>query len=180
MDYRYLKDTSIVLAILMVLSFAVVDYLLYTSIKSIPEESEHKEMKVSAELEKTVKDIGYSMRDRRQFKPTLYKDPLQQNLIVKTQVDLEKQWEEMVKNQLRLSAVMIDADGNRRASFAYGGSFHLTRVGDSIAGYRVSSIGERSVTLASGSGNVVKTIEPIPAKPKEITTDKKNAQEYNW
>ncbi len=180
MEYRYLKDFAIILVVIMLAVFAYMVYRHYETVSKVPMDSKYKNLSLSDDLLKQIQEIEMTIIDRKNFVFTVQKDPLEQNLIVKTMIDLEKEWVKRVQSMLRLASTLIDEDGNKRAAFAYHGEMHLLKVGDRIAGYNIGEIHDGFVMVESNSGMKAKLeTEAIPDKPVKIQEAAKT-REYVW
>lgn len=180
MEHRSVKDLSIILTIVMIITFGVLDYFAFAKANKISEDSKYKGVALSKDLLEKIQSIDASIQDRKNFAFTVVKDPLEQNLIVKTQDDLLKIWEKKIASMLRLSSI-VEADGEKFAMFDYKGKQQMLRVGEKIADAKIIEINNDSVIINRYGNNVKKVVEPIPPKPAGISKKNKSVQkEYNW
>lgn len=180
MGYRHIKDFTIVLAVIMLISFAFHGYYLYVGdFDKYSIESKYKKLSLGEELINKIHDIENSIIDRKQFVFDVNKDPLQQNLIVQTKKDLEKEWREKVESMIRLAATFIE-NGNRFASIDYKGKTKVYQVGESIAGRKITHIGDGYVDYTYYGKEGTLKLQPIPEKPKEIQNTRTNKDIYVW
>lgn len=191
MEEKYLKDFVIIMVVILLLAFGIRTSYLSSDVAEVPEESVYKKMALSDELLQKIQDIDTSIQDRRNFVFTVDKDPLEQNLIVKTQKDLEKQWEEEVEKMVRLSMTIIPDDGERKAAINYQGATKLYRIGDEFElgeGYdegqkgKITDIRPGEITFLVNGVQKDMLLKPIPPKPAKLKTNRKAKQvrEYNW
>ncbi len=182
MGNRYLKDFTIALVFLVIIGYAVHLYFIYQTEEIIPEQSKYSRMGLSDQLKEQIKSIEQSIKDRKQFVFTVVKDPLEQNLIVKTKVDLVNQWEMEVANTLRLAGTYIGQDGTRVASIAYKGENKMYRVGDVIekTNNKIVEI-KRETIVYNRNGKIVELkASQIPPKPVELSDDSNQKQVRIW
>jgi len=92
MQEKHIKDLVIGIAFIMLLVFTVNDYSLYHKTNKIPKESKYTNIALDETLLSQIQSIEHSIKDRKSFNFTVTKDPLLQDLIVKTRLDLQKQW----------------------------------------------------------------------------------------
>ncbi|MCD4819381.1 MAG: hypothetical protein K8S23_11885 [Candidatus Cloacimonetes bacterium] len=182
MKLSYVKDFVITVAVLVLLSFGIKNYYLYHKADRITEESKHKKIALSDVLLKQIQSIEQSIVDRKKFVFSVNKDPLEQNLIVKTQKDLEKQWKEEIENMVRLESTIIPTNGKKMASIAYKGRSYLYIVGDTFLKRKITNIQEGQVTYSFNGITKVMSLEKIPPKPVEIANKANNNKQrsYNW
>ena len=181
MEDKYLKDFVIAFVVIILLAFAIKDYYLYQKIKVVPEESKYEKLAIGEVLLQQIQNIDTSIRDRKDFIFTVTKDPLEQNLIVKTQKDIEKQWREKIEKMVRLESTIIPENGLKRAAISYDGETKIYKIGDDFENGKITDIKEGEITYSySGkTGNL--SVEKIPPKPIEIIKKKsKKIREYNW
>ena len=145
--------------------------------------NKHKKIALSDDLLKKIQSIEKSIVDRKKFVFTVEKDPLEQNLIVKTQKDLEKQWREEVERMVRLESTIIPVNGQKMASIAYNGKSYLYKIGDTfVNGKKIIDIQEGEVRYSFQGVNKVMNLQKIPARPAEITkkVSSNKQRAYNW
>jgi type II secretory pathway component PulC len=182
MDQKYLKDFVIALVVMLILAFAVKNFYLYEAVNHVPKESRYKNQALSQDLIDRIFMIENSIQERKGFVFTVTKDPLEQNLIVRTQKDLEAEWKEMVKRMVRLESTIIPAEGAKRALIAHGGTSTLYSIGDTFDGNkRIVDIrpGEIVFALPNGQQAVMDT-QKIPPKPLEIQNNSAKNRPLNW
>ncbi len=181
MEVKYLKDLIIALVVILVISFGVKDYYLYKSIIKVPAESKYKKIALSDNLLREIQNIEYSIQDRKNFVFTVTKDPLEQNLIVKTKKDLEKQWREEIESMVRLESTMLSELGDKIASISYLGETNQYQVGDSFAYGKITDIREGEITYSYEGKERTLGLQKLPPKPVEIMNKKsRKDREYNW
>jgi hypothetical protein len=190
-EQKYLKDFVIVLVVIMLLAFGIKTSSLYKKIVDVPDDSKYQKMGLGEKLLHQIQEIDTSIRDRKNFYFTVEKDPLEQNLIVKTQKDLEKQWREKVESLIRLEMTILPEIGEKKASISYKGMTTLYGIGDKF---------ELGTNFSSGAIGMITDIQPgmitykyngkdyemklskIPPKPAKLKTvnKAKSIREYNW
>ncbi len=182
MEQKYIKDFVIALVVLLIIAFGIKDFYLYETVKNIPAESRYKKLALSQELLDRIFKIESSIRERKEFVFTVTKDPLEQNLIVRTQQDLEAEWEAMVKRLVRLESTIIPAEGERLALIAHGGTSTLYSVGDTFDGNkRIVDIRPGAIVFELKNGQqAVMNTSKIPPKPVEIQKSSKKNRAINW
>jgi predicted RND superfamily exporter protein len=178
MEHRHVKDLFWVVVVLMALILGVINYRSFVKQNKIPMQSKYSKMALSEDLLQQIQQIETSISDRQSFQFLVRKDPLEQNLIVKTMVDLEKEWQAKVNSIMRLSATFV-SDGVQWASIEYKGDLKLYKVGDKIENRVITEIadGTLSYTFRGRKGQL--KLAPIPEKPAAIS-ENKNAKSYNW
>ncbi len=181
MEQKYIKDFVIAVVVLLLLAFAIKDYYLYLKTDEVPDESKYKKIALSEDLLGKIKNIERSINDRKQFVFSVTKDPLEQNLIVKTKQDLEKQWREEVENMVRLESTIIPEYGDKLASVSYKGSSTMYKIGDDFMKGKITDILPGEILYSYKGSTVSLKTQKIPPKPVEISTKKsKKSREYNW
>jgi len=181
MENKYLKDFVIVVAVLMLLAFGLKIYYTYQQVNTIPQESKYKKLALSEKLLKQIQDIEASIKDRKSFIFSVEKDPLEQNLIVKTIKDLEKQWREEVGKMIRLESTIIPESGDRLASIAHNGESNTYKIGDEFMGRKIVSIGSGELGYTYRGTNGTLTVTELPPKPEAIdNSNKKRSNIPNW
>ncbi|HPM02761.1 MAG: hypothetical protein KA886_03565 [Candidatus Cloacimonetes bacterium] len=179
MQEKHIKDLVISLAFIMLLVFTVNDYSLFHKEKKVPKESKYTNIALDETLLSQIQSIEHSISDRKSFNFTVTKDPLLQDLIVKTRMDMQKQWEETVANMMRLSATFTDSKGQKKAMIAYQGKNHMVSIGDVIGGRKITDISSGKLSFTQNGYQGTIGVEKIPEKPAELDEDKKEKQ-YNW
>jgi len=179
-EHRYLKDFVIAISVIMLLVFAIIDYYLYQDVAKVPQDSKWKTMALGEDLMNKIQNIETSIADRKQFAFTVQKDPLEQNLIVKTKTDILKEWQEQVRNMIRLTSTILPETGKKAASFSYKGETKEYFIGDKIAGRKITDIQNGKVTYVYNGRKGTFKLQPIPEKPQIISEKSKKKVEYNW
>ncbi len=179
MQEKHIKDLVIALAFIMLLVFGVVDYNLFTKVQKVPFDSKYTNIAMDETLLAQIQSIEHSISDRKSFNFTVTKDPLLQDLVVKTRLDLQKQWEEMVASMMRLSATFTDSFGRKKAMIAFDGKNNLVSVGDVIGGRKITDITNDKVYFTENGYKGFLEVQKIPPKPVELDETKKEKQ-YNW
>jgi len=179
MQDKHLKDLVISLVVIMLIVFAVNDYRLYFKASKVPAQSKYTHIALDEQLLSQIKGIETSINDRKGFVFTVVKDPLLQDLIVKTRLDMQKQWEDMVASMMRLSATFVDSKGVRRAIIDYQGRNNTVAVGDVIAGRKIVEIQDSRVYFVENGYRGFIDVSKIPPKP-EILNEAKSENQYNW
>ena len=181
MEEKYIKDFVIALVVLILLAFAIKDYYLYKKTDEVPDESRYKEIALSEELLGKIENIEKSIHDRKQFVFSVAKDPLEQNLIVKTKKDMELLWREEVENMVRLESTIIPENGDKLATVSYKGSTKMYKIGDDFIKGKVTEILPGELFYSYKGSTVSLKTQKIPPKPVEISSKKaKKSREYNW
>ncbi|MBW6515488.1 MAG: hypothetical protein K0B81_02590 [Candidatus Cloacimonetes bacterium] len=179
METRYIKDFTIAIIVIILFVFLLKTVNVVNTVQAVPVESRYKDMAIDAQLIDQIQQIEHSIRDRMDFLFTVTRDPLEQNLIVRTRIDLEQEWRRQVDAMIRLAATYIDENGNRRAAIAYGGETRLYAIGDSVNNNRIVDIDVGTVTLTYQGRESTLELKPIPPKPAQID-DRSRSQEYIW
>ncbi|MEA1973617.1 MAG: hypothetical protein U9N34_10075 [Candidatus Cloacimonadota bacterium] len=180
-EHKYLKDFVIAISIIMLLVFGIVDYYLQLSVNKVSEKSKWENMALGQDLLSKINNIESSIYDRKKFSFNVNKDPLEQNLIVKTKKDLLAEWEEQVRNMIRLTSTILPETGEKVASFAYQGKNTEYKIGEKVNGRKITDIQSGEVTYIHNGRKGTFKLQPIPQKPAVISNkkDRKQAQ-YNW
>jgi len=168
MEARFIKDLAISLIFIILFVFAVKDYTVYNKVKSVPNQSIYSDISVNEELMDKIKVIEQSIQDRKMFTFNVPTDPLRQDPVIKDRMDRLQEWENMVRNMVRLAATFINEDNEKCAIIYYQGSSGIYRIGDSVAGRRILEIGDRQISYISGGVRSTMTVQPIPPKPADI------------
>ncbi len=179
METRHLKDFSVAVIVIILFIFLLKTVSVVNTVQEIPVDSIHKDMAIDAQLLDQIQQIEYSIRDRMDFIFTVIRDPLEQNLIVRTRVDLEQEWRRKVEAMMRLAATYVDEYGNRKAAIAYRGKTELYAVGDYIEDNKIVDIDVGKITLLYQGHENILELKPIPPKPAKID-DRVRTQEYIW
>lgn len=191
MEQKYLKDFVIILVVLMLLAFGIKTSTLYKTIQEVPEDSKFKKMALGEKLLNQIQEIDSSIKDRKNFTFTVEKDPLEQNLIVKTKKDLEKQWREKVESMIRLEMTIIPEIGDKKAAITHQGTTTLYGIGDEFelgnefgdgAKGKIKDIQPGMITYTYRGKDFDMKLSKIPPKPSKLKTERntKSNREYNW
>jgi len=179
-EKKYLKDFVIVLIVILLIAAGYWNFMQYGKAKKVSEESKYKKLALSQDLLDQIQEIEKSINDRKGFVFTVTKDPLEQNLIVKTQQDLEKQWRVKIENMVRLTATILPQNGKKLASIAYKGSNELYGIGDNFALGKITKISEGKIVYSYSGKSHSLTIAKLPPKPVEILKNNKSERSFNW
>ncbi len=182
MEEKYLKDFVIILVVISLIAFGMKNVSLFSKLKEVPKESKYRELGLGDKLLSQIKEIEESIQDRKDFVFTVEKDPLEQNLIVKTMKDLQAQWHKMIENLVHLESTIIPEVGKRRAVIAYQGKANVYKVGDNFVKGKITAINQGEITYSyRGSVGKIK-VKKLPPKPVELQTagKTKSNREYNW
>ncbi|MCK4653182.1 MAG: hypothetical protein KAU01_01930 [Candidatus Cloacimonetes bacterium] len=183
MEKKYLKDFVIALVVILFIAFGIKDYNLYKKVEKIPSESKYKKIALSEQLLGQIHNIERSIKDRKQFVFTVTKDPLEQDLIVRTIKDLEKQWREDVENMVRLESTIVPEKGKKKVAISHKGKTKIYTVGDEFVYGKIIDIREGELTYLNHGKTRILKLQKLPEKPKEIlqsTKKTKKSREYNW
>lgn len=182
MEDKYIKDFVIILVVILLIAFGIKSYSLYNKIEEVPSKSKYSNIALGEKLLGQIKNIETSIQDRKEFSFGVQKDPLEQNLIVRTREDLEEQWRLRIENMVRLESTIIPEHGKKRAAIAYKGSTKIYTVGDSFVKGKIIDIKKGEITyLYNGRKGKIK-VTKLPEKPKAIKKNNKSRKnrEYNW
>ena len=183
MEEKYLKDFVIALIVIFCILFVIKDMNLHSKVKVVPEESKYSKMALGDELLRKIQNIESSINDRKSFTFTVTKDPLEQNLIVKTIKDLQMQWREEVENMVRLESTIVPESGNKKVVISYKGETKIYEIGDKFAKGLITDIRQGEISYKTNGVIKVMNIEKLPEKPAIIqksTKNKKTELDYNW
>lgn len=182
MEEKYLKDLVIALIVILFIVLGVKCNSLYRDIKSVPVESKYEKLALSEDLFRQIQNIEQSIQDRKEFVFTVIKDPLEQNLIVKTIKDLEKQWRLEVESMVRLESTIVPEVGRKMAAISHKGKTKLYSIGDDFFYGKIIDIHQGKIVYSyKGTENILK-LQKLPDKPEAIKNDNEVSQEkkYNW
>jgi type II secretory pathway component PulC len=179
METRFIKDLALSLIAILLFSFAVKDYLIYSKVNSVPAQSIYSDISVNEQLMTKIKTIESSIQDRKMFTFNVPTDPLRQDPVIKDKLDRLQAWEDMVANLVRVAATFVDEDNQRVAIIAYQGKSSLYRIGDTVAGRRIEDIKNGQVIYTSGGIRSVMTVQPIPPKPADLEPTA-NQSDFNY
>lgn len=184
MEEKYLKDFVIALVVIFLVVLIVKDLNLYSKVKVIPVNSKYEKLALGEQLLERIQEIETSIKDRKSFVFTVTKDPLEQNLIVKTIKDLELQWKEDVENMVRLETTIIPERGEKQAHISYKGKTKLYKIGDKFTKGTITDIRAGEIAYSRNGSNRVLKVQKLPEKPtvikKATKTNSKKIREYNW
>lgn len=191
MEGKYLKDFVIILVVVLLIAFGLKTSSVSKRVNEVPEESEFKKMALSDQLLQKIQRIDSSIQDRKNFVFTVDKDPLEQNLIVKTQKDMEMQWREEVEKMVRLAMTIIPLDGEKKAAIEYDGNTTLYKIGDKFdlgsefdkgSKGEITDIRAGEISYTFNGKSLDMQLKPIPPKPAKLKTNSKakSIREYNW
>ena len=182
MEEKYLKDLVIALIVIILIVLGVKCNSLYSDIKVVPVESKYKKLALSENLFNQIEDIEQSIQDRKEFVFTVTKDPLEQNLIVKTIKDLEKQWRLEVERMVRLESTIVPEAGKKLAAISHKGKTKIYSIGDNFFYGRITDILQGKIVYSYKGRNNILTLQKLPDKPEAIDNSNKVSQEkkYNW
>jgi len=183
MQDRYIKDLAILLCVLVVIVLSFRAYYLFHQTRKIPKDSVYADMKLSDDLLAQIHQIDESISERKEFRFRVTRDPLRQDLIVQTRLDLLAEWEAMVRRTMRLSAIIDDSEGNRAATIEYQGKSNLVRVGDTLANRRFTRIDtqERRLYYTDNGVSGYMVEQKVPPKPANVAPQQSVAKnEYTY
>lgn len=182
METRHIKDLTVALIVIILIAFLIHMVGIIRNVTDVPAQSIYKDLAIDEELLDQIQQIEESITDRKDFVFTVTRDPLEQNIVVRTQVDLEEEWRKEVEAMMRLAATYIDERGNRLASIDYQGEINLYGIGDYINNNEVISIDSGKVVLAHNDLEQILEVKPIPPKPVAIDRDRRRREEreYIW
>jgi len=179
METRHIKDLTVGIVVIILIAFAFKMATVIRTVSDVPTESIYKDLAIDSQLLDQINQIEDSIADRKGFIFTVTRDPLEQNLIVRTRVDLELDWRRKIEAMMRLAATYIDEQGNRKAAIAYRGKTVLYGIGDYIDNNRIVNIDSGKITLARNGVEQILEVKPIPPKPAMID-EKVKREEYIW
>lgn len=179
METRHFKDLAVAIVVIILIVFLFKAVSVARTVIDVPDQSPYKDLALDQELIDQIQSIEDSITDRKSFVFTVTRDPLEQNIVVRTQVDLEEEWRREIEAMMRLAATYIDEHGNKRAAIAYQGKTELYGIGDYINDNRVVHIESGLIRLAQNGIEQDLEVKPIPPKPRQIREDKRQDQ-YLW
>jgi len=182
MEEKYLKDLVIALIVILLIVLGVKCNNLYSKIKVVPVDSKYEKLALSDNLFNQIQNIEQSIQDRKEFVFTVKKDPLEQNLIVKTIQDLEKQWRQEVENMVRLESTIVPEVGKKRAAISHKGKTELYTIGDDFKYGIIKDIRQGEIVYSYKGRDNILTLQKLPDKPEAIQDDSEISTErkYNW
>jgi len=167
MQDRYIKDLALALGVILLIVFAIRDYYIYNLTMKVPTESRYKHLSLSQELLDQIAQIEDSIKERKEFRFTVKRDPLKQDLIVQTRLDLLKEWEEMVRRMMRLTATIDDGE-SQRAIIEWNAKSNVVVVGDILNNKRITHISADFVEYTEGGMRGTLVPQSIPPKPEQL------------
>lgn len=182
MEEKYLKDFVIALVVISLILLGVKVSNLYSRVSKVPLESQYKKLALGEELLNNIHNLENSIKERKDFVFTVTKDPLEQNLIVKTIQDLEQQWKQKVESMVRLESTIVPQDGEKKAVISYQGETKIYGVGDTFAKGKITEIRSGEISYLANGKTLTMKIQKLPEKPASIKQSGKNnkTREYNW
>jgi hypothetical protein len=170
MQDRYIKDMCILLGVLVIIILGFKTYYEYGKTSVVPMESIYKDLSIDGDLLAQIHQIDESISERKKFRFTVRRDPLKQDLIIQTRMDLLAEWEQMVRNMIRLTAIFDDQDGSVVAIIEHGGKQNVVRVGETVSNRRITRIDvpARRVYFFDGNREGYMVEQGIPPKPAEL------------
>jgi len=180
MQDKHIKDLVLALGVILLIAYGLYGYIQFFKTQSIPEQSEYLTRAIDAGLLKQIQQIEESIKQRKEFVFNVAKDPLKQDLIVQTKLDLQKQWEDMVRSMMRLTAVLKDSEGTQKAMIAFGGKTHLVKIGDVLNNKKITKISTDKVYFEENGHTGHLVVQPIPPKPTKLQEQGSGTPEYNW
>jgi hypothetical protein len=183
MSDKYIKDITILLGvvILIVLSFRV--YYLYNQVNAVPAESIYNNIALNETLLERIHQIDNSITERKEFRFTVRRDPLKQDLIVQNRMDLLAEYEAMLRRLMRLSTVIEDNMGNSVAIIEYQGRQNVVKVGDTLGNRRFTNIdlANKRAYFTEGGVSAHLVVTRVPPPPAELdSSNRNNINEYIW
>ena len=179
METRHFKDLAIAIVVIILIVFLFKAVSIVRTVTDVPGQSVYKDLALDQELIDQIQSIEESITDRKSFVFTVTRDPLEQNIVVRTRVDLEQEWRRQIEAMMRLAATYIDEQCNKRAAIAYEGKTELYGLGDYINNNRVVNIESGRITLAQNGVEQDLEVKPIPPKPVQIQEERRQDQ-YIW
>jgi len=182
MQDRYIKDLAILLCVIVVIVLCFRVYYVYNRIHKIPKESPWSTLALDDELLAKIQQIDESISERKEFRFRVTRDPLKQDLIVQTRLDLLAEWEAMVKRTMRLSSMIEDNQGNRLALVEYEGKSNMIKVGDTLGNRRFTSLDFTNRRLYYTENGITQYMveSKVPPKPVQLESRSAAATSYNW
>jgi hypothetical protein len=176
MQDRYIKDLVIALGVIILIIFGVRVFYLYQKEVKVPSESIYTKLALSQELLNQITQIEDSIKERKEYRFTVRRDPLKQDLIVQTRLDLLLEWEEMVRRMMRLTAVIEEESGEKSAIISWNGRNNRVQIGDVLNNKRITSIEMDRVEYSEGGMRGVLIPQRIPPRPAQIDTRNTNTR----
>jgi type II secretory pathway component PulC len=133
-------------------------------------DSIYKDLAIDGDLLAKIHQIDESISERKKFRFTVRRDPLRQDLIIQTRMDLLAEWELMVRNMIRLTSIVDMQDGTVVAVIEHGGKRNVVKVGESVSNRRITRIDvpNRRVYFNDGNREGYMVEQGIPPKPAEL------------
>ncbi len=179
METRFIKDLAIALIFICLAAFAIKAYSIHKKEGKIADQSKYTDISVNEELIRKINTIEASIVDRKSFRFNVPTDPLRQDPVIKDRLDRLQEWENMVANLVRLSGTVVDEDKGAVAIIDHQGTERMYRVGDYIAGRRITKIEEGRVIYSIGGSYYTMVVEPKPQRPADLETGQ-DITEYNY
>jgi hypothetical protein len=179
MQDKYIKDLALAIVVIALIVFSIRNYYLYNRVSAVPDESIYSAMALDAALLNQIQQIEESIRERKDFRFTVNRDPLRQDLIVQTRLDLLHEWEQMVRRMMRLSATYFDESGNQIAMIAWNGTDNVVRIGDVLNNRRITGISENSVTYTEAGSTGTMNLQPVPPRPVQLDSRQRSERAGN-
>ena len=176
MQDRYIKDLALALGVIILIVFGVRVFFLYQKEAKVPSDSIYTRLALSPELLEQITQIEDSIKERKEFRFTVRRDPLKQDLIVQTRLDLLKEWEEMVRRMMRLTAVIEDETGGKSAIISWNGKNNRVEVGDVLNNKRITRIEMDRVEYSEGGMRGVFIPQKVPPRPVPLETRNTNTR----
>ena len=182
MEEKYLKDLVIALIVILLIVLGVKCNSLYSDIKVVPVVSKYRKLALSEDLFNQIQNIENSIQDRKEFVFTVTKDPLEQNLIVKTIKDLEKQWRMEVERMVRLESTIVPEVGRKMAAISHKGKTKLYSIGDNFFYGKITDIRKGKIVYSYKGKDNILALQKLPDKPEAIKDDYEVSLErkINW
>ncbi len=182
MEEKYLKDFVVALVVIFFILLLVKDLNLYSKVSEVPQESQYKQLALGEELLQNIHNIESSIKERKDFTFTVSKDPLEQNLIVRTIKDLQMQWKEEVESMVRLETTIVPQVGKKKAVISHKGKTTIHEVGDEFVKGKITEINVGEISYTANGNQYTMQIQKLPEKPSSIkqATQSNRTREYNW
>ncbi|MCL1826879.1 MAG: hypothetical protein FWG20_02455 [Candidatus Cloacimonetes bacterium] len=178
MQDRYIKDLALSLGVIILIIFGIRVYYLYAKVSKVQEHSIYSQRALSPELLDQIAQIEDSIKERKNYRFTVRRDPLKQDLIVQTRLDLLKEWEEKVKRMMRLTAI-IGEDENQRAIIEWNAKSNVVAVGDVLNNKRITRIGVNEVDYIENGIKGTFVPQPVPPKPVQLDRGRSTSNRGN-
>ncbi|HNU97538.1 MAG TPA: hypothetical protein PKG99_02535 [Candidatus Syntrophosphaera thermopropionivorans] len=181
MQFRYLKDLAMALIAISLIACAIRLISLNEANRKIPPQSKYTHESVSDTLRAQIMSIESSILDRKNFVFSVTHDPLRQGNIIKDRFDMQKEFENAVRNMFRPTGTYIDEEtGKRLVTIEYQDRIYTAGVGDVVEGRKIMWITEQNIGIYYGGPQTI-PIQPRPPIPDfslEETRQKSLEQNY--